>query len=837
MNTTGTTAIELLKSILAHLRDPEQLDDHPWSDSMHGSGERLVEMTTATFRRMTPPGPPRYGKRLDTRWGAFGILAAQYFAPLALGEPFPSSLREAWNGLDRAILYFVYGDVEGMSEDEMARYRLAGNEIEPAPNSTLSDWHRKGLEELANLVEHEQKRLKETPRPGSPWPIILKRAGLALGLFLLVLGMFLGWKGWTFVQRIRDIEQKINTLEPYLDSRPKLDQVPEIAEKVHGLRVEMDSLQAEAEPYLWMGPYLAWVPKYGGTISQAGELIKLAQNLSIAADDGLTAISPTIETTLNGNQPLEVMDLVLRLQNVSPQLLSAQVSLAQAQEARSKIDVGSLIPRIGSVILKHIDPLFASIANSFPMEDALTMVRLAPTLLGGGKIGPQTYLILIQNEDELRPTGGFITAVGSAVVKDGKLISIKFDPSEFIDDFSKPYPVSPWQFKEFMNIEMLIFRDSNWFTDFPTTASWAEYYYSYSRSSSADGVVAIDMQVIKRLLKTMGPVRVDNVSFPITSENVEDYMRAAKESPPKGVRSDEWDRKQFIGKLAQPILENILNARGETWARLGSVMMELLDEKHILLQFDNEEATAFLERRNWDGAVRIPKVGDFLMVVDTNMGYNKSNAVMEMALDYAVDLTNLAHPAGLLAVQQINHSTVEALCEPRYTSRYLKPILAPGEIPDQIYNMDECHWGYLRIYTPSGTKLTRSNPQEIPAESTMLGETIPARTDDLGDEEIPGAQVFGMLVLTPTRETTTATFEYALPMGVLSQSTKDESWSYGLKIQKQPGMVAQPFHLSLHLPTGIRIKNASIPFTENAGVWTATFDLRRDLLIDVTFGK
>ncbi|MDO8753400.1 MAG: DUF4012 domain-containing protein, partial [Anaerolineales bacterium] len=536
-----------------------------------------------------------------------------------------------------------------------------------------------------------------------------------------------------------------------------------IADKIHELRVEIDTLQAEAEPYLWMTPYLVWVPKYGGTISQAEGLISLGQNLAGAADEGLTAISPMIESALNNNQALEVMDLVLQLQTVSPQLLNAQVALAQAQEARSKIDVDSLIPKIRDAIVKRMDPLFASLSGTFPMDDALTMVRIAPTLLGVGKTGPQTYLILIQNEDELRPTGGFITAVGSAVVKDGKLISIKFDPAEFIDDFSKPYPVSPWQFKEFMNIEILIFRDSNWFTDFPTTASWAEYYYSYSRSSSADGIVSIDMQVIKRLLQALGPVRVDTVSFPITSENVQEYMRSAKEHSPKGFSGDVWDRKQFIGKLAQPILEKILNARGETWTKLAPALLELLNEKHILLQFDNEEATALLERRNWDGAVRIPENGDFLMVVETNMGYNKSNAVMEMALEYAIDLTNLYQPASLLTVQQINHSTVEILCEPFFTSRFLKPIVLPGEIPDEIYNMDECHWGYLRIYTPEGTKLLRSNPQEIPAESTWLGVTIPARTDDLGDEDIPSAQVFGMMVLTPTRQSTTTEFEYALP--------------------------------------------------------------------------
>jgi hypothetical protein len=827
--------IDLLKYILANLREPGKLKDHPWSASTNGSGERLVEMTAAVFNKMTPHAPPRAGKRLDTRWGAFGILAAQYFAPLILDEPFPSSLREAWNTMDRSILLFVHDRLDGLNEDEITKYRFTGNEIEPAPNSTLSDWHRKGLEQLAEMMQLEQKRLK--PKNTSAWLKILKKTSLMLGIFILLLGAFLGWRAWVLVQRARDIEQKIISLEAYIDPKPKLEQIPEIVDKIHDLRVEIDSLQAEADPYLWMTPYLGKMPKYGGTISQAEELLSLAENLASAADEGLTAVSPTIAIALNNNQPLEVMDLVLQLQTVSPQLLNAQVSLAQAQEARAEIDVDRLTPKIRNAIVKRIDPLFASIAGTFPMDDALTMVRIAPTLLGSGKSGPQTYLIFMQNEDELRPTGGFLTAVASAVVKDGKLLSMEFDSSDLVDDLSKPFPIPPWQFEKFMNIEMFLFRDSNWFTDFPTTVSWGEYFYSYSRSASADGIIALDMRVIVRLLKILGPVRVDSVSFPITSDNVQEYLRSAEEARPKGAKKGEWDRKEFIGELAQPLLEKILNARGETWTKLAPAMLELLDEKHILMQFDDVEATAFIEHRNWDGAVRIPQNSDFLMIVDTNMGYNKTNAIMESSFEYGVDLSTPVNPVGTLIVKQTNLSKVDVPCTPNATSRFLLPPRVPGEIRDPIYNMDECHWGYLRIYSPTGTNLMHSNPKEIPADSTWLGETIPAQTDNLGDEDIPGAQVFGMMVVTPTQETTSTEFEYALPVEVLTKDLENNTYLYRLKIQKQPGMVAQPFSLSLHLPTGMQIKNASISFAENAGVWTALFDLRHDLIIEVTFGK
>jgi hypothetical protein len=129
----------------------------------------------------------------------------------------------------------------------------------------------------------------------------------------------------------------------------------------------------------------------------------------------------------------------------------------------------------------------------------------------------------------------------------------------------------------------------------------------------------------------------------------------------------------------------------------------------------------------------------------------------------------------------------------------------------------------------------RSNPLEIPAESTMLGEVIPARTDDLGTEDIPGAQVFGMMVLTPTRKSTTSDFEYSLPANVVTINSDDNSWVYRLKVQKQPGLVAPPFTLTLQLPNGAKINKTSVPFIENNGTWTAQLDLLRDLTIEVSF--
>ncbi|MCK7500508.1 MAG: hypothetical protein MZW92_67395 [Comamonadaceae bacterium] len=109
---------------------------------------------------MQPPTPPRRGKRLDPRWGEFGLLAALYFSPFNHGTPFPSSLLDAWKRIDTAILYHVYGKpAESLTGSEIQRYQLVGAEIEYGSASTLSDWHKKGLQRLADILVNRERYL------------------------------------------------------------------------------------------------------------------------------------------------------------------------------------------------------------------------------------------------------------------------------------------------------------------------------------------------------------------------------------------------------------------------------------------------------------------------------------------------------------------------------------------------------------------------------------------------------------------------------------------------------------------------------------------------------
>ncbi len=260
------------------------------------------------------------------------------------------------------------------------------------------------------------------------------------------------------------------------------------------------------------------------------------------------------------------------------------------------------------------------------------------------------------------------------------------------------------------------------------------------------------------------------------------------------------------------------------WRALAGLLARALQERHLLLQFDDPQLEGLLAGKDLDNALR-PGPGDYLMLADTNVGFNKTNALVDLSLAYDLDLSDVAAPEAVLVAAHKNRADPRVPCV-QWNS---------GEITlVEKYPVDRCYWDYLRVYKGAGTELLEASPHAIPAGQMILGRAVPARVDAL-EEEAPGVVGFGTLLVVPGGETWNTGFKFALPASVLDATGAPGALVYRLKVHKQPGTLAVPLTLRVHLPARAQLVSVSLEATVQGDNLLIQTDLRRDVELEVVF--
>ncbi len=653
------------------------------------------------------------------------------------------------------------------------------------------------LREEASQPEPSAETAK--PRSGGPrrW----------LGMVFLVAGVLilLGWLVVTSVQ----VFQHTLSLRAHLQSLERVArgnisrlgpaEWKEAGGHLTGMRQDLEALDAQLGPFLPLGRFLGWVPTYGGDLAAAPDLLDLAVAMVSAGDRTFRALAPALDLLAGEESGTDAGAAITErllsiLETAQPELQAAQQELAMAQELRSRLDRNRLSPQVAGLLdrLDRYGPWF---------ETAVQGASLAPGLLGAEEA--RTYLILAQNNQELRATGGFISGVGELRIRKGRLESLTFSDSYAVDNLAVPHDLTPVDFQRTLFGQLWFFRDTNWDPDFRTSARRALEVYARDRGVRADGVIALDLTALQRLVKAVGPLQVEGIAEPVTGQNLLQVLRQewGRSSAEEGQEWREWwlHRKDFMGPIARALMERLTTGRGLQAAALIPALIQILEEKHLLIYMADPEVAELLRARNWDGALVAPPASDALLVVDTNVGFNKVDVNIERSIHYQVDLTTPENPRAQLVLTYQNQSRrVAEACiqEARYGRTYADMT-------------ERCYWDYVRVYVPAGSQLVSGPPPALPAGSLLArsGEAYPqppiSPTLQADDWEV--WTVF--FALEPLGQQTW-TFVYDLPPDVLDYSP-DGSVRYRLWVFKQPGTGAAPLEVELVLPANSKVVSAS----------------------------
>jgi hypothetical protein len=611
---------------------------------------------------------------------------------------------------------------------------------------------------------------KQKPKKKSILKILIT---IYLGIFIalvLAWGINLGWH----VVNLYGLAKNIQEDPTQLQGETIVPLVKEAASDVEVIYKDLRPLFPifnALQGIPWAGPYLGQVDPlltYADGLAQAGKEIVM----------GLELLLENAQTGQTNNSLLESASQAMESGQVH--FVNAAQALDQANQARSKIRP-EILP--DSVRLQ-----FLKLDGNFDLLRAgIKALQSAPQLLGAGEA--QNYLVLAQNRDELRATGGFISGIGLVSIQDGKIEQLILGDSFQIDDFSKGYPTPPDPLMRFMLADYWVTRDANWSPDFPTAAQEAQTLYTLSTGNQTQGVIAFNQLAVRRLLEVVGPVQVPGIDELITADNVEEYMRQAWAPTPEEGLSQEWwlHRKDFMQQLGNAILEKMLESSNqEQLLNLAKTIIDLLYQGQLLVYFNEPQAQAALGAGGWDGSVN-PESGDYLYLVDSNVGFNKVDSLIQRSLTYQVDLSDLNHPTGKVTVNFQHTGNGDQACRQEIS-------YGNGTYQDM---QQRCYLDYWRVYVPGGSELLTSTAQSVPADELLSGVGWSGQVESIPGEA--GTQVFAGLLMLPPSQTSQIDISYSLPRSVVQQSQMNLQ-EYNLKVQVQPGLAGLPYHFEVKLP-------------------------------------
>ncbi|MBX3001574.1 MAG: DUF4012 domain-containing protein [Caldilineaceae bacterium] len=576
----------------------------------------------------------------------------------------------------------------------------------------------------------------------------------AVGLFSLLLLLGILWLGYKAVRIGFYTWSAYSTgmsILSTLRADSGLETVATLQPEVSSLAASVAGIEGQMRAFSPLLNALDGWTVYGSTLAAVPELLTAGGELSALAAEGLALTAPALKSadgepivalaSLAQQRSAEFSRLTERAERANLALLSISTAGIHPVLAERLTQVQSLSPLMGPTL--QTAPAF-------------------PDLLG--MRSPVTYLILFQNNHELRGTGGFISAVGELTLSRGRISNL--DTTDGYNIFSKDieYGPAPEAMQKYLKTEILVFRDANWSPDLPTSARTARHLYEQVRDAKINGVVTVDLNAVELIIDAMGGISVDGVEGQVTGANVVDIIKQLWDNPldTEATVQDNWQewyaqRKDFVPVLAAAILER-MTSRQFSFFSLISAGTRALDERSVQIWMDNPQANAQFGQLGWNGALHTEVGADYLGLVDTNVGFNKVNAVVTREVDYKLTWPNgPSRAAQAVVTVTYTHPITQADpgCDstPRYGNSYDNMIA-------------RCYFNYVRLYVPRNSRLISIEGVEEDSISRRIGEE---RT-----------QVLAGYFVMETNSEHTVTFTYELPVAL-----KEDG--YRLIVQRQSG--------------------------------------------------
>lgn len=283
--------------------------------------------------------------------------------------------------------------------------------------------------------------------------------------------------------------------------------------------------------------------------------------------------------------------------------------------------------------------------------------------------GQKSWLILFQNTDELRATGGFIGSYARVSFSEGMLTEFEIQDIYQPDGQFQGYVTAPLGVNQFLSSgKGMRLPDANWWSDFPRSAQTILQYFAFGKEQRIMGVVAVNLQLAEDVLRVFGPVVLSDYDVTVTADNISRVARADRVDFFPGSKQ----KAHFLTLLFNQIKLRAEAAEPAQIAQLLKLWQARVITKDWQWYSPNETLQQISQRYGFSGAVSVPTADSlYFESVESNVGINKANAGIKRTVDI-----------------QLLPSQLQVLMQ--FSNLQAKPIISTAELrPDLVGGRSE----------------------------------------------------------------------------------------------------------------------------------------------------
>ncbi|NRQ49125.1 DUF4012 domain-containing protein [Aeromicrobium stalagmiti] len=347
--------------------------------------------------------------------------------------------------------------------------------------------------------------------------------------------------------------------------------------------------------------------------------------------------------------------------SLTSSLTESSAAISKANAKIQSVDASSLISQLGREVVDVQD----KIADADDIAQRATAAsRVVPKMLSG----QHTYLLMFQNNAEIRATGGLPGAYAGLQVDNGSIKLVGQGTGGSLGDLPKnATPLTKEEDELFTTKLVRDFRDVNFTPDFPRAAQIASAIIENENGVKVDGVLSIDPVTLSYVLKAIGPVDLEDGTRLTADNAIEVLLNSVYVTYPDGNEQD-----AFFASATQKIFDKVVSGAGDPTALLKA-LSRATNERRVSLWASSKSITQELDGTPLANALpfgpaKSPAVGFYLN--------DATGAKMQYYLNYS--LTGQATKCTAAGVQSYTSEMTLKSTAPADSASLPASIQGPG---------------------------------------------------------------------------------------------------------------------------------------------------------------